>query len=84
MESKRLTETVFAVIEQQVPSFDRTLSLNTPLGPEGLGLDSLAILEVVLELERRTGISLRDENLTAEALSTPASLILCLEQSLLH
>jgi len=82
MESKHLTEVVLTVIEQHTLLPHKPLHLNTPLGADGLGLDSLAILEVVLELEQRTGIHLRDENLTAETLSTPANLIRYLEQSL--
>ena len=81
MAPRGLAEAVLSVIEEQATSFDGPLGLDTPLGADGLGLDSIAILEVVLMLEQRTGVRLRDENLTAEALSTPASLIRFLEQS---
>jgi len=82
MESTRLAETVLAVIAEQAGVVDGPLRVNTPLGPGGLGLDSIAILELILELEHRTGLHLRDENLTAEALSTPGSLIRYLESHL--
>ena len=34
---------------------------NTPLFGEGLGLDSIDVLELVLELERSFGVSITDE-----------------------
>ena len=46
---------------------------DTPLGSNGLGIDSIGCLDLVLELERQTGIRLRDETLTAESLATPAA-----------
>ena len=76
-----LAETVYAVIREQAATPDTTILPDTPLGPDGLGIDSVGCLEIVLELERRTGISLRDEHLTAESLATPSGLVLLLEQA---
>lgn len=76
-----LSDTVYAVLREQatVPCAD--LGVDTPLGPDGLGIDSVGCLEIVLELERRTGLKLRDEQLTAESLATPGGLIRLLEQA---
>lgn len=37
-------------------------------GPEGLGLDSVDVLELVLELERSMGVSVADEETGAKVL----------------
>jgi acyl carrier protein len=81
MNQAELAETVFAVIRDQAATPEMEIRPDTPLGPDGLGIDSVGCLEIVLELERRTGRPLRDENLTAESLATPAGLIRLLEQA---
>ena len=40
----------------------------TPLFGEGLGLDSIDVLELVLELERSFGVQIRDEQTGSEVL----------------
>ena len=40
----------------------------TPLFGEGLGLDSIDVLELVLELERSFGVSVKDEKTGASVL----------------
>jgi acyl carrier protein len=40
----------------------------TPLFGEGLGLDSIDVLELVLEIERRFGVSIGDEQTGARVL----------------
>lgn len=51
------------------------------MGAEGLGLDSVACVELVLALERETGLELREDALTEETLATPRGLVRCLTQS---
>jgi acyl carrier protein len=41
---------------------------DTPLFGEGLGLDSIDVLELVLELERSFGVQIRDEQTGMEVL----------------
>ena len=41
---------------------------DTPLFGEGLGLDSIDVLELVLELERSFGVQIRDEETGVEVL----------------
>ena len=81
MDPMRLAETVAAVIREQLASPDAVITPDTPLGADGLGIDSVDCLAIVLELERRTGLALRDEHLTAEALATPGGLVRLLEQA---
>jgi acyl carrier protein len=56
-------------IEDRADGFDVTTPLTSL--PE---LDSMAVLELVVELERRFGITLEDEDVTAEVFDTVASL----------
>ncbi|MFM1904042.1 MAG: hypothetical protein RLZZ440_1942 [Planctomycetota bacterium] len=81
MDSASLLDTVTAVIREQMATPEAVIEPGTPLGADGLGIDSVGCLELVLELERRTGLALRDEHLTAEALATPAGLVELLEQA---
>jgi acyl carrier protein len=75
MDRAFLTKTVLEVVRAQAAGFSGPIREDTPLGPDGLGIDSIGCLDIVLELEQRTGITLRDETLTAESLVTPGSLV---------
>jgi acyl carrier protein len=57
-------------IEDRAEAIDATTPLLGAL-PE---LDSLAVLELIVELERRFGITVSDEDVTADAFATLASL----------
>ncbi len=75
MNRETLTPIVLEVVRSRAAHFYGELGLETPLGPDGLGIDSIGVLEIILELEEQTGIILRDETITAETLATPRSLI---------
>lgn len=75
MDRESLARVVLDVVRSQAVLTAATVREDTPLGAGGLGIDSIGCLELVLELERRTGITLRDDHLTAETLVTPGSLI---------
>ncbi len=75
MDRSALTDTVLEVVVAYAANPVDQVGEDTPLGPEGLGIDSIGCLDILLELERRTGIGLRDESLTAESLATPRSLV---------
>ncbi len=81
MDREELSRIVLEVVESHAQDFQGVVGEETPLGADGLGIDSIGCLDIVLELERRTGITLRDEGITAETLATPGSLIGHLEQS---
>lgn len=74
MTKDELLSIVCDVVRAHAAGATITVEAGTPLGPDGLGIDSIGCLEIVLELEHRTGIALRDENLSAETLATPGSL----------
>jgi acyl carrier protein len=50
------------------------LDVTTPLFGSLPELDSMAVLEVIVELERRFGIAVEDEDVTADAFETIESL----------
>ncbi len=75
MDRTTLARIVIEVVRERSPGFTGDWSLETPLGPDGAGIDSVGCLEVILDLEARTSIAIRDESLTAESLSTIGSLV---------
>lgn len=75
MDRAALTAIVLEVVHDQAQNPQAVVAEDTPLGLEGLGIDSIGCLDILLELERRTGITLRDETLTAESLATPRSVV---------
>jgi acyl carrier protein len=52
----------------RLPITPEDIGNDTPLFGEGLGLDSIDVLELVLELERSFGVQIRDEQTGAEVL----------------
>lgn len=52
----------------RLPISPEEIGDDTPLFGEGLGLDSIDVLELVLELERTFGVQIRDEQTGAEVL----------------
>lgn len=75
MDRESLARIVLEVVQAQAVIPAAEIREDTPLGAGGLGIDSIGCLELILELERRTGLVLRDEQLTAASLATPGSLI---------
>ena len=51
-----------------------------PLFGEGLGLDSIDVLELVLELERSFGVQIRDEQTGAEVLRSVETMAVFVER----
>jgi len=52
----------------RLPITPEEIANDTPLFGEGLGLDSIDVLELVLELERSFGVQIRDEQTGAAVL----------------
>ena len=52
----------------RLPISSADIDDSTPLFGEGLGLDSIDVLELVLELERTFGVAIRDEQTGAKVL----------------
>lgn len=72
---------VIGAVEKRAAGYAGKIGLETPLGPDGVGLDSIACLELLLELEHQTGCRLREEDMTEDALATVGGLIAHLEQA---
>lgn len=66
---------VMALVVETLGIQDRaeTMDASTPLTSLA-ELDSLAVVEILVELERRFGITVEDEDVTAEVIETVASL----------
>lgn len=64
---------VIAVLERH--SGRKIEDLDTPLFEDGIGLDSMSFLQVVLELERDHDLVLRSEDLTDDAISSIGSFV---------
>jgi len=69
-------DAVKAVVVETLGVEDRTSAIgaDTPLLGALPELDSMAVLELVLELERRFGITVEDDDVTAETFETLGSL----------
>ena len=71
-----MSDTLRAEIKQAIirslrlPITADDISDDIPLFGEGLGLDSIDVLELVLELERSFGVSITDEATGARVLKT--------------
>ncbi len=69
-----MTDTLRAEIKQAIvrslrlPIAADEIGDDTPLFGEGLGLDSIDVLELVLELERSFGVTIADEQTGAKVL----------------
>jgi acyl carrier protein len=70
------TEAVKAVLVETLGLEDRAeaIDASTPLLDSLPELDSMAVLELVMELEHRFGIEIDDDDVTAEVFETLASL----------
>jgi acyl carrier protein len=77
-------EDVKAVVVETLGVEDRAASLDaaTPLLGSLPELDSMAVLELVLELEQRFGITIEGEDVTADIFETLASLTVFVDSKL--
>lgn len=79
--SKSISELAFESIRKLAPDYEGQLSLSTPIGEGGAELDSIGCLDLLLDMEAKTGLVLRDEHLTTECLASIGSLIAFMEQT---
>ena len=59
---------------------DDALTLDTELGP--LGLDSMASIDLLMDLEGQMGVEIPDDSMTADTFSTPRHLLTIIESQL--
>ena len=58
------------------------IKAETPLLSSGLNLDSVAVLELVVEVENQFGVTFEDEDLSVELFSSVGSLASAVEKKL--
>ena len=58
----------------RLPMSPESIEDNMPLFGEGLGLDSIDVLELVLEIERTFGVSITDEQTGARVLRSVSTI----------
>jgi acyl carrier protein len=64
-----------------LPMAPQDISDDIPLFVEGLGLDSIDVLELVLELERTFNLKITDEQLAKRSLRTVSAIVQFIEQA---
>jgi acyl carrier protein len=64
-----------------LPIAPESIGDDLPLFGEGLGLDSVDALELVLELEREFGVKVTDEQLGRRALRTVSAIVGLIEET---
>ena len=75
MDDALRTEIKQAIVRSlRLPMQPDEIGDETPLFGEGLGLDSIDVLELVLEIERTFGVSITDEQTGAKVLRTVNSI----------
>jgi acyl carrier protein len=77
--SMQVKETI--VRSLRLPMKPEEIADDVPLFVEGLGLDSIDVLELVLELERAFDIKITDEQLAKRSLRTVDAIVQLIEQT---
>lgn len=75
MKRQEIADATYETLRSFKTTYSGILQEDTLLGFGGLNLDSLGCLDLVLKLESVTGITMRTEHLTADALESIGSLI---------
>ena len=73
---------LLATLAGLAPSFDGTIGDDTPLADGGLGLDSLAIIDLLVAIEEQLGVTIDENDITPEHFETAARLLRLLEARL--
>ncbi|TNE66787.1 acyl carrier protein [Celeribacter ethanolicus] len=75
MDDTQIRTAILDAVAKAAQVDQATLTDTTPLGAGGLGLDSIAMLDLVLDLEDVTGLQLRSEALGGDDLATLGGLV---------
>ena len=73
---------LLATLAGLAPGFDGAIGDDTPLTDGGLGLDSLAVIELVGAIEERLGVAIDENDITREHFETAARLLRLIEARL--
>ena len=70
---------LLGTLSRLAPTFAGQIHDHTPLAEDGLGLDSVALLELVGALEEDLGVTIREDDITPEHFETVERLLRFLE-----
>ena len=73
---------LLATLAGLAPSFDGAIGNDTPLTDGGLGLDSLAIIDLLVAIEEQLSVTIDENDITPEHFETAARLLRLLEARL--
>jgi acyl carrier protein len=73
-EARELDGWLVQVLRRRAPGFPDVLTDDTPLTEGGLGLDSLALMDLIAEIETTLGLRLQAAEISAENFGTPGRL----------
>lgn len=73
------SETILCILRQHTAP-DINIALDSPLFDDGIGLDSVGLLAVVVSVEAALGVSLGVEDLSKEVLSSVGAFIARIEE----
>ncbi|WP_417264330.1 acyl carrier protein [Celeribacter sp.] len=75
MDDTQLKDIILNAVAKAAKVNTDQLNDSTKLGASGLGLDSIATLELLLTIEAETDVRLRTESLTGDDLATVGGLV---------
>ena len=73
---------LLATLAGLAPDFDGAIGYETPLSDGGLGLDSLAVIDLLVAIEEQLGVTIDETDITLEHFETAARLLRLLEARL--
>lgn len=73
---------LLATLAGLAPGFDGAIGDDTPLTDGGLGLDSLAIIDLLIAIEDRLAVTMAEADITHEHFETAGRLLRLLETRL--
>ena len=81
---RQILERVLRILSENIVGvhYDGRLDADTPLLSSGLNLDSVAVLELVLEVENEFAVAFSDADLSVELFKTAQTLAEAVEQKI--
>jgi acyl carrier protein len=73
-EARDLSAWLVQVLQRRAPGFSGAVTDDTPLTDGGLGLDSLALMDLIAEIETTLGLRLQAADISAKNFGTPGRL----------
>jgi acyl carrier protein len=73
---------LLATLAGLAPDFDGAIGDETPLADGGLGLDSLAVIDLLVAIEEQMGVTIAETDITLEHFETATRLLRLIEARL--